>query len=39
MPIEFSFPLVILVILVIVGIAWFVGAHADVPPNNQDEPD
>lgn len=36
MPVEFSFPLVI---LVIVGIAWFAGAHADVPANNQDETD
>lgn len=34
MPVEYSFPLVI---LAIAGIIWFVGSHADVPSNKKDE--
>ena len=32
MPVELSFPLVI---LVMGGIIWFVGSHADVPANKK----
>lgn len=34
MPVELSFPLVI---LAIVGIAWFVGSHADIPRNKKSD--
>ena len=36
MPVEYSFPLVI---LAIVGIVWFIGSHADIPDKNKDEHD
>jgi hypothetical protein len=32
MPVELSFPLVI---LVMAGVIWFVGSHADVPANKK----
>ena len=34
MPVEYSFPLVI---LTIAGIIWFVVSHADVPDKNRNE--